>query len=291
MAGIIQELKDLYKNGGALIRLIYINSLVFLLVSLVYLFSGQPMIFFMDYWFSLPSVPSELLYRPWTLITYMFYHRDIMHILFNMLNLFWFGKIFLMYFDEKKLISLYFLGGIVGGIFYVVFANIFPSVFGVGILMGASAAIIAIMFAAAFHVPDFKLFMVFIGQVKLIYIAIFSLFLYVVMITSLKNAGGNLAHIGGAFIGYLWIKQFKLGTDITKGFTWFIDLIASLFKRRKLKVTHNKRPPIDDLEYNKHKKINQQEIDKILDKISKGGYDSLSKSEKDTLFNMSNKNN
>jgi len=289
MAGIIQELKDLYKNGGALVRLIYINCAVFVVVSLVFLFTGQPKPFFIDDWFSLPSTPADLLYKPWTLITYMFYHREIMHILFNMLNLFWFGKIFLMYFDEKKLVSLYFIGGIVGGVFYVLFANIFPQVFSSGILMGASAAIIALMFAVAFYVPNFKLFMLFLGQVKLIYIAIFSLFLYVVMISASNNAGGNMAHLGGAFVGYLWIKQFRAGTDLTKGLTWLIDGIASLFKPRKLKVTH-KRPPVDDLEYNRQKKVNQKEVDRILDKISKGGYESLSKSEKDTLFNMSKKN-
>lgn len=290
MASIIQELKDLYKNGGALIRLIYINSVVFLLVSLIFLFSGQPSPFVVDYWLSLPSYPPALMYRPWTLLTYMFYHRDIMHFLFNMLNLYWFGKIFLMYFDEKKLVSLYFMGGIAGGIFYVLFANIFPGVFGSGILLGASAAIIAIMFASAFHVPDFKLYMVFIGPVKLIYIAIFSLFLYVIMISTSSNAGGNLAHLGGALMGYLWIKQLKGGSDLTKGFTKIIDFIVSLFKPRKLKVTY-KRPPVDDLEYNRKKNLDQKEIDRILDKISKGGYESLSKSEKDTLFKMGNKTN
>ena len=290
MASIIQELKDLYKNGGALIRLIYINSVVFILVSLAFLFMGQPTPFMVDYWLSLPSYPPDLLNRPWTLITYMFFHRDIMHFLFNMLNLYWFGKIFLMYFDEKKLVSLYFMGGIAGGIFYVVFANIFPTLFGHGILLGASAAIIAIMFASAFHVPDFKLYMVFIGQVKLIYIAFFSLFLYVVMISTSNNAGGNLAHIGGAFMGYLWIKQFKRGSDLTKGFTSIVNFIVSLFKPRKLKVTY-KRPPVNDLDYKKQKNLDQKEIDRILDKISKGGYESLSKSEKDTLFRMGNKNN
>ena len=153
-----------------------------------------------------------------------------------------------------------------------------------------SAAIIAIMFASAFHVPDFKLYMVFIGQVKLIYIAFFSLFLYVVMISTSNNAGGNLAHIGGAFMGYLWIKQFKRGSDLTKGFTSIVNFIVSLFKPRKLKVTY-KRPPVNDLDYKKQKNLDQKEIDRILDKISKGGYESLSKSEKDTLFRMGNKNN
>jgi membrane associated rhomboid family serine protease len=290
MSGIFQDLRDLYKNGGAVIRFIFVNGIVFLFVNLLFLFLGRPISFFADDWFSLPSMPADLLHRPWTLITYMFYHREIMHFLFNMLNLYWFGKIFLIYFDEKKLISLYFLGGIAGGLFYVIFANLFPNIFGMGILMGASAAIIALMFASAFYVPNFKIFMLFIGQVKLIYIALFSLFLYVVMISTSNNAGGNLAHLGGALVGYLWIKQYKTGSDLTKSITWIVDKFTGLFKRRKLKVTH-KRPPVDDLEYNKQKKVNQQEVDKILDKISKGGYESLTKAEKDTLFKMSNKTN
>jgi len=195
-----------------------------------------------------------------------------------------------MYFDERKLTILYFLGGITGGIFYVLFATILPTVFGQGILMGASASIIALMFASAFFVPNLKLFMVFIGQIKLIYIAIFSLFLYIVMISSSNNAGGNLAHLGGAFMGYIWIYQFKHGNDFTKWFSRIIDFVGGIFKPRKLTVSH-KRPIVDDLEYNRIKKINQEEIDHILDKISKGGYDSLTKSEKDTLFKMSNKPN
>ena len=110
------------------------------------------------------------------------------------------------------------------------------------------------------------------------------------MISSSNNAGGNLAHLGGALLGYLWIWQYKRGSDLTKGFSWFIDVFTALFKRRRLKVTY-KKPPIDDKEYNKQKNVNQHEIDRILDKISKGGYESLTKAEKDTLFKMSNKIN
>jgi membrane associated rhomboid family serine protease len=291
MASIIQELKNLYKNGGTLIRLIFINSIVFILANLILLISGQSSDdFFLNYWFSLPSYPLDLLYRPWTLVSYMFYHLKIFHILFNMLNLYWFGKIFLIYFDEKKLLGLYLLGGIAGGICDVVFTNMFPGFFGSRtILMGASASIIALMFACAFYVPGFKVIMIFIGEVKLIYIAIFSLFLYVILMASNNNTGGNLAHLGGALFGYLWVQQYKRGRELTKGFNRFLESFFSLFKRRKLIVTH-KRPPIDDLEYNSQKLLNQKEIDRILDKISKGGYESLTKQEKDTLFQMGNKN-
>jgi membrane associated rhomboid family serine protease len=284
MSGVIQELKVLYKTGGALIRFIFINAAVFILTSLIYLFSGRPALFFLDYWLSLPSDPVSLMHRPWTLITYMFYHRQIFHFLFNALNLYWFGKIFLMYFNDRKLIVLYFLGGIAGGIFYVLVYNLFPTVFGLGILMGASASIIAIMFASAFYAPNFKVMLVFFGEVKLIYLAIFSLLLFIVLLSS-DNAGGNLAHLGGAFVGYLFAKQYQRGRDFTSGIGDFFESFFSLFRRRKLKVTHKRS--VNDLEYNRKKNLNQQEVDRILDKISKGGYGSLTKDEKDTLFRMS----
>lgn len=284
MSGVFQELKNTYRTGGALIRLIYVNSAVFILTSLAFLFSGRPAGFQLDYWLSLPSDPVSLLSKPWTLVTYMFYHREIFHFLFNVLNLYWFGKIFLMYFNERKLVTLYFLGGIMGGIVYVLIYTIFPSVFGQGILMGASASIIAIMFASAFYAPDFRVILIFFGEVKLIYIAIFSLVLFVVLLSS-DNAGGNLAHLGGALLGYLWVKQYQRGRDFTRGIGNFFASVFSVFKRRKLKVTHKR--PIDDMEYNKRKNLNQQEVDRILDKISKGGYGSLTKEEKDTLFRMS----
>jgi membrane associated rhomboid family serine protease len=238
---------------------------------------------------SMPSTPIALLFKPWTIITYMFYHEEILHFLFNMLNLYWFGKIFLLYFDEKKLVSVYLLGGIAGGLFYFALYNLFPATFHPAILMGASASIIAIMTAAAIYAPNFKLYMVFFGEVKLIYIAIFSIVLFVILIAS-NNPGGNLAHLGGAIFGYLWAKQYMKGRELTKGFSRFLDAAFSVFKRKKLKVTYT-RPPANDYEYRKQKLINQKEVDRILDKISKGGYESLSKEEKETLFKVSNKNN
>lgn len=291
MAGIIDDIKDTYKNGNALIKLIFVNSAIFILfriVFLFYFFANNEAAFPITWWMSMPSEPLALLYKPWTLITYMFYHEDVLHFLFNMLNMYWFGKIFLMYFDEKKLVSLYLLGGIAGGLIYFAFYNIFPATFRPGILMGASASIIAILTAAAIYAPNQQLYMVFFGQVKLIYIAIFSVVMFAILIAS-DNAGGNLAHLGGAFFGYLWAKQYRRGFELTKGLSALIDSFLSLFKRKKLKVTY-KRPPAHDFEYNRQKVANQKEIDRILDKISKGGYESLSKEEKETLFKVGNKN-
>jgi membrane associated rhomboid family serine protease len=291
MAGIVDELKETYKTGNSLIKLIFINSAVFILFRIIYIFyffTGQAGVFPVTGWLSLPSTPGELLYRPWTLITYMFYHEDIFHFIFNLLNLFWFGKIFLFYFDEKKLTSLYLLGGITGGLFYFAVYNLFPGIFHPALLMGASASIITIMIASAFYAPNFKVNMLFLGEVKLIYIGIFSIVLYIILIAS-DNPGGNLAHLGGAFLGYLWAIGYKKGKDFTSGFSRFLSSFFLLFKRNKLKVSHKRA--VDDFEFNRRKLLNQKEIDRILDKISKAGYESLTKDEKDTLFQMGNKPN
>jgi membrane associated rhomboid family serine protease len=292
MSGIIDDLKRTYANGGALIRLIYLNSAIFFVFQLVYLgfvLSGNALLFPCDAWFSMPSSPDKLILKPWTLVTYMFYHHEILHFIFNMLNLYWFGKIFLMYFDEKKLVPVYLLGGIAGGLLYLAVYNALPAVFPSSILMGASASVLALMAVSAIYAPNMKLMMFFVGEVKLIYIFWFSVLMFVIMISS-NNAGGNIAHLGGILFGYLWVKQHQKGTDIAgwlgKLSQWIMN---NVFTRRKLKVTY-KSPPRNEMEYNRVKNINQQEIDRILDKISKAGYDSLSKQEKETLFSAGNKN-
>jgi len=283
---IIDEIKDTFHTGNSLVKLIFINTAVFVLfrlVFIIYFLADKSGYFPITYWMSMPSMPVVLLNRPWTVITYMFYHEEFLHFIFNMLNLYWFGKIFLIYFDQKKLISIYLLGGIAGGVTYFAFYNIFPSVLGNGLLLGASASIIAIMIAVAFYAPNFKVNMLFIGEVKLKYIGIFSIILFIILIAS-DNPGGNLAHLGGAVFGLIWATSYKLGKDFISGFTDLLDSFFKLFNRNKLKVAH--RSPRDDFEYNKVKLLNQKEVDRILDKISKGGYEKLSKEEKDTLFRM-----
>jgi membrane associated rhomboid family serine protease len=279
MPGIFQELISTYQKGGTLIKLIFINSAVFILFGIVNVFYSD-----IPYWLSMPSYVNGLIHKPWTLLTYMFYHKEILHFLFNVLNLYWFGKIFLVYFSEKKLLRLYLIGGIIGGLLYFLVYNAFPDKFQPAILMGASASIMAIIIAVAVYAPNFKVLMFFIGEVKLIYIGLFSFILSIILIAS-DNPGGNIAHVGGAMYGFLWVKLFQKGKEFNM-FSRFFNSFFGIFKRRKMKVT---KPPINDLEYNRQKNLNQEEIDRILDKISKGGYDSLSKTEKETLFNLSNK--
>lgn len=297
---IWSEIKQTFKKGSTITRLIYINLAVFLTVRIVMVFFA---LFKVDIslleWLALPSDIATLATRPWTLITYMFLHYSFLHILFNMLWLYWFGKIFMMYFDEKKLLGLYVLGGIAGGVLYVMAYNIFPAFTEIaqsGMLLGASASIIAIVIASAIHAPNLTVNLMLIssifGPIKIIWIAIASLLIYFIGITG-TNAGGNIAHLGGALWGFIYMNQLKKGKDITARFNSFLYNIGDVFHRKgKMRVTYrrNSTQTMSDWEYNKKKRTEKENINDILDKIAKSGYDSLSKTEKEVLFRMGNKN-
>ena len=243
-------------------------------------------------WLAVPAYLPDLATRFWTPITYMFLHEGFIHILFNMLWLFWFGTIFLEYFDQKKLITVYLLGGLSGAFLYIFSFNLFPvfsDVLNRSIALGASASVMAIVIAVAAYVPNYVVRLVLIGPVKIKYIALAAL-VFTSILDFSANTGGKIAHLGGALLGFLYVTQYKKGKDIGKWFDRIMDSVFSLFKpRTKMKVTY-KKPPKDDKEYNHYKAQQQEEINNILDKISKGGYDSLSKKEKEILFKMSDKN-
>ncbi|MDD4645687.1 MAG: rhomboid family intramembrane serine protease, partial [Bacteroidales bacterium] len=240
----------------------------------------------------LPADPAMILKKPWTIVSYMFLHYDFFHILFNMLWLYWFGKIFLEYLNPKKLISVYLLGGLAGGLVYVLAFNLFPAfqeAVPLSVALGASAAVLAIVMAIAFYMPDYTIYMMFVGPVKIKYIAIVTVLIDVLSIRS-GNAGGHLAHLGGALFGFLYAIQLRQGKDLSRGFSRFMDSFVSLFKRRPVMKVKYKKPegrPESDLEYNARRAAEQRKIDQILDKISKTGYDGLSKEEKDILFKSS----
>jgi membrane associated rhomboid family serine protease len=302
---LADEIKLSFRRGDVLFRLIYINVAIFILAGLAFVFYrlftpgislDELRAIYSDRilkYLMVPSLPSQLINRPWTLITYMFTHFNFLHILFNMLMLFWFGRIFLQYLNGRQLLSTYLIGGLSGAMLYLIFINSFPGLqehLGSSML-GASAAIMAVVVAISFYVPDYTLFMMFIGPVKLKYIALFFVVIDVLMIAS-YNAGGHIAHLGGALYGYWFITHFKKGHDSGKWLNSLLDFLASLFKPRpKLSVTYRKNAKfISDPDYNKGKIQQQKEIDRILDKIAKGGYESLTRQEKETLFNMSDKN-
>ncbi|MDD3078864.1 MAG: rhomboid family intramembrane serine protease [Paludibacter sp.] len=291
---ILENIKMAYKRGDALIRLIFINVAVFLVVQALLLFSALMKSDFgliVSSYLAAPADFTELLYRPWTVITYMFMHEGIMHILFNMIALYWFGKIFMMYFSEKQLVGLYFTGGLAGVISFIVAYNVFPffeNVLQVASLVGASASIMAIIVATAVQTPDMELRLLFIGNIKLKYIAVISVLISFFGIAS-NNAGGEIAHLGGALAGYIFVVSLRKGNDITKWLNGIFDFIVDLFKPRKSKVKRNKKSTgqkMTDAEFNMDKASRMKEIDRILDKIKTSGYESLSAEEKKRLFDQ-----
>lgn len=292
--GIWDDIKKTFRNGSNLIKLIYINTGVFILLtvtSIIGFLLTNPAI--SEKALNILSVPSSLtnlLLRPWTLITYMFVHKDIWHILFNMLWLYWFGRIFLEYLDQRKLVAVYLKGGLSGAIIYIFSFNVFPAFAGVvneSVAIGASASVMAIVVAIAAYVPDYTIQLLLLGRVKIKYMAL-AIFVLTSIMDFSTNSGGKLAHIGGALYGYFYIINLRQGKDMGRGFNKIIDFIVTAFKPRKnLKVTYKK--PANEYEYNKVKTEHQARINKILDKISKGGYDSLTKEEKDLLFRESQK--
>jgi len=291
---IIDEIKSSFKSGSSLIKLIYINLAVWIVVNIIEIFfyltnTHDAYMKFLLY-LALPADLNNLLHKPWTLITYMFLHKNFIHILFNLLWLYWFGRIFLQYLDEKKLVGIYLLGGLSGGLLYVLTYNLFPvfsSELALSHAMGASASVLAIVIATAVYTPNYNMNLLFIGPVKIIYIALIGF-----AVTSLFdfsiNTGGKIAHIGGAVFGYLYILRYRSGKDMTKGLNKLLDRIFNLFKPRpKVRVTHRRFDT--DMDYNTRKRDEQAEIDRILDKIAKSGYDSLSSKEKEILFRQSKK--
>jgi membrane associated rhomboid family serine protease len=293
MSDIGRQIKNTFQRGSTLVKLIYINLAVFILVKLVqvlaFLFGFSGISALLIQWLAVPSDLATLITRPWTIFTYMFLHEGFFHILFNMLWLYVFGRIFLMYLSQKRLLSVYLVGGLAGAALYILAFNVFPAfneVVSVSIALGASASVMAIVVAIAFYTPNYSINLLFIGPVKLKYIALFAIGLDILSIAG-SNSGGHIAHLGGALFGYFYISQYLKGKNITRGFDNLMDSVFSMFKPKpKFKVTY--KNPKSDIEYNKEKIEKQEKVNKILEKISKHGYDSLTKEEKEILFKAGN---
>ncbi len=286
----LQQIKNIFRSGDIISRLIIINVGIFVITAavriLLTLFNIQTPLF--TELLAVPAHLSNLLLAPWTLISYMFYHEQIFHILFNMFALYWFSKIFLIYFNEKQLMALYILGGISGAFLYIASYNIFPyfnnMIFG-SRLLGASGSVMAIIVASAVQSPKLELRFLLLGSIKLQYIAIAVVLISFLSITS-SNAGGEIAHLGGALFGYLFVVSLRGGKDISAWLNKSIDAVMGIFRPRKMKIRPNKsNVKMNDAEFNVHKKKQEAEIDRILDKIKKSGYESLSTEEKNRLFN------
>jgi len=296
MNPFIEDIKKQYKNGSALIKLIIVNVGVFVAVhilgSILYL-SGIGTNDLLFNFLSLPASFSEIISQPWSIVTYMFLHKGLFHMLMNMLVLYFGSQIFGQFLNQKKLVTVYILGGLSGGLLYILSFNLFPvfsEVMSHSIALGASASVMAILVAAAAYVPNFVVRLMFIGEVKLKYIAMGYLVLDLISIQG-NNAGGHIAHLGGALFGFIYIQQLKKGKDFTLGFSRFLDYLKAFFQtKRNMKVVYKKQGKTKtNTAYNNQKVANQKKVDAILDKISKSGYESLSADEKAILFDASKK--
>jgi len=244
---------------------------------------------------AMPSSLLKLMLTPWTVFTYMFVHLDLMHILFNMLWLFFFGGMFLRWFSPRQLGGLYIIGGLFGALFYALFYNLLPAFIGVdATLIGASASILALGIAVAFYRPDEPVSLFLLGTIKLKWLAIAMVVMDVLSLNG-SNAGGSVAHLGGTVAGLLFGLTLRQNMDITKWINPLLDGVANLFRPRpKMKVTYqrsksektNKAPDVDQ-EYRDKKKAEMDRLDTILDKIKQSGYDSLTAQEKQQLFESS----
>jgi membrane associated rhomboid family serine protease len=304
--GLMDELRQQWRTGGALIRLVLVNALVFVALLLMHLvlipIAGDRMIaevwseVYVMHWLQSTYVWGDVLFRPWTVITYMFVHLDFFHVFFNMLMLWLSGRLFMDLLGGKRLVGNYLLGGLAGWLFYALAYNYIPGIRGQGDgsdILGASASVMAVFIGIAAYRPDMVVSLLIFGEVRLKWIALIYLVLDLVSIRQGNNSGGHLAHVGGALYGYLAATQLKKGSDWSGAFMDQLQRIGSLFTRRKgprlrlEKMDHRKVRVLQDSDFNATKRAKEERVNAILDKISRSGYDSLSKEEKDFLFRAS----
>ena len=295
MNTIWNDIKVNFKNGSSFTRLLYINLGFFLIYKILtvfgFLFQIENTSDFIHNYLALPSITHSFINKPWTLISYMFVHQDFLHILFNLIWLHFGSKLFLQYFTGKQLVSTYILGGVFGGLIYIIAFNIFPvfkSFPYVGsVAIGASASVLAIFIAIATYKPNYRVNLTFIGNTSIKNIAIFLVILDFLLISQ-DNAGGHIAHLGGAMFGYLYIILLKKGYDISLNFYNIIGVFNFTKTRKPRKKSRKERSSKgnDDL-FRSKKSEKQKKINIVLEKISKSGYDSLTKEEKELLFKES----
>lgn len=275
---MLEDLKKAYRTANITEKIIYLNVALFL-VSVLFTT-------FVTNWLALPTSLNSFLIKPWTIISYGFIHNDIFHILSNLLVLYYIGNLFLSFYSKKQFVNFYFLGMITGAIAFLLFyyatgKNGNP-------LGGASAAVTAIFVGIATKTPRYALRLRFIGSVELWVLSVIWVSLSVLQLGN-YDIGGPISHLGGALLGFVYAKQLAIGNDIGKWFENMLNYFATFFKPRERKpfktvYKSHKRKKATEIEKPKQKKI-----DEILDKISKSGYESLSKEEKEFLFRAGKK--
>lgn len=287
---ITDKIKESFKRGSVITRIIYINIGLFIFLRLLnVLLSGGNGNFNLLNYFSLSGGFDKFLLKPWTIITFMFFDPSFFSVLFNAVFLYWIGKIFILYFDEKKLLGVYLLGGISGGIFFMMTSFLFPGLSENMIgahLVGAAVPVISVIAAVAYYAPNYPIQLLLIGQIKMKHLALISILLYILG-NSTANAPITIAYIGSALLGIYFAVNFHKGNDITKYFISFLDKAYSLFERKyKIKYSSRTHTYKNKGQSSSNKKVDQEEINYILDKVRESGYDSLTKEEKRKLFNI-----
>ncbi|MGV6846088.1 MAG: rhomboid family intramembrane serine protease [Lutibacter sp.] len=270
---IINDIKSAFLKANIVEKIIYLNVLLFLITALFTSFTVS--------WLALPANLNELIYKPWTIVTYAFVHERLFHLLSNLIILFYIGNLFLDFHSKKQFINFYFLGILVGAFTFLLYYY-FKNENGLP-LGGASAAISAIFVGLAAKIPRYALRLRFIGSVELWVLAAIWVAFSILQLGN-PNQAPAVAHLGGAAFGYIYAKQLALGNDIGKWFEQLLNFLANQFslkKRNSLKTVYKSTKK---KKQNTTSNYNQQKIDEILDKIGKSGYESLSKEEKDFLF-------
>ena len=286
---ILDNLKKFFLQKDALSRLILINVVIWIICRFIIVFTwlfNISDISFVTKLFAVPADISSLAEKPWSIFTYMFLQEEFWHLFFNMLMLYYGGKIFLQYFSQKQLILTYIVGGIFGALFFILAFNAFPvfeNKIAVSFALGSSASVLSILIAAATYQPEYKLNLFLLGEVKMKWIAIIFVIIDILSIPK-GNSGGHIAHLGGALWGFLYAYMLRKDFDI-----------YLIFKRKpRIRVktrnagNYHQRAKTDE-QFNAERAQTQEEIDRILEKIAKNGYSSLSEKEKEYLFRQSKK--
>ncbi len=293
------EIKTRFRNGDALIRLLFVNIGVFLVINLyllaLYLFKLSPAAFLGD---NLALAASSdwkiMLIRPWSIITHMFAHIQFGHFLFNMIALYFMGQLFVSIKGSKRLLSLYLLGGLSGYLLFAISLNVFD-VFNTNhsvYVLGASAAVMAITVASATLQPKREILLFGAIKMELMWLAAILILLDLASVRSGINSGGHIGHIGGAIFGFFYARQLQKGKEMGSWLTRLLDRLSGFLSKRRMRVVSNTQQhsrPKSDEQFNIEKKERERRTDEILDKISRSGYDSLSKSEKEFLFKNAQK--
>jgi membrane associated rhomboid family serine protease len=309
LQSIWEDVQKEFRHGNMVTRLVIANVSVFIFIWVLYLLmlltighSGGHKVIFDQFveWFCMPADWKLLLMRPWSIFTNMFLHQEFFHILFNMLFLYWFGRIVGDLIGDSKILPLYLLGGLAGAFLFFIFTNFFP---GGSFALGASAAVMALVVAAGVLAPDYLIRLLFIGDVRLKYVVLVLLVLDLVSIGKNSNTGGHIAHLGGAAMGWFFIAQMRAGNDLSIPVNNGLHAIIGFFRRVSGGPVRRPQPRVvyrntvkasaetksgrgskapDDINVS-----HQEQLDAILDKIKQSGYDSLNAEEKEFLFKAS----